>query len=946
MKLQWSSLRSRVARRVFVLFVLSALIPVSAAAILAYIQVNSELAAQTRTQLHYTSKSYGMGLIGRLLDIEGRLRNYTSDLTNSTLSENSITEELRGKVNAVARVADAQRFEPIFGQVPKVGWLAIDPSLIDRSLLYSHSNLTQEPKVFIAMSVKGAGGTDYSTFIAELNQQYVWGSKNLLPEAMGLAIVDDTGPILFSSQPVTEKLSDYLAPKLAESSTGYIEWSAVGEDFLADYWEIFLKSSFTSSDWTVVAFQAESEALSSIAGFKRVFFGVIVLSILTVMLLSATQIRRQLIPLESLMAATRRLANKQFDEKVIVNSNDEFQDLAESFNTMAVSLGRQFNSLTALSEIDKRILSTNGLDSVLEVALNYIQEMVSCDAASITIFEQNTGQDMPAYIGVSYCSDGNLIERVTLNEDDAQMMLAGLGGVCLEINDDKPFFAHFKQAGMQSANLLPIIIDESLAGFISLAYLSEQEINTDYLESLSLINDFADRLAVALSAAEHEEKLYQQAHHDSLTGLPNRHLLGDRLKQEIARAARENRCIALIFLDLDRFKHTNDTLGHAAGDQLLKQTAQRLVDCAREVDTVARLGGDEFTMVLTEVSGPNDVRIIAERVIETLSDPFVIDGHEFFLSASLGITLYPGGGDTAEDMLKNADIAMYSAKENGRNQYVFFEEKMNNEAMERSLLERDLRHALLHDEFVLHYQPQVDMDSGKVVSAEALIRWPHPTRGQIRPDQFIPLAEDIGLVNSLGEWVLRTACEQYLVWHAQGITLDHVAVNVSGRQFKQDNFIDIVKNVLRETGLPPNCLELELTEGTLMETNVDTVEILQTFRDMNIKLSIDDFGTGYSSLAYLKRFPIDTLKIDQSFIRDLPADEDSIAITTSIIALAKALRKQVVAEGVETEEQLLFLREHKCDLIQGYYYSPALPAMEFSDFVNVRSENLIKQSVG
>ncbi|GAB4507505.1 MAG: hypothetical protein Tsb0026_03240 [Sulfuricaulis sp.] len=423
-----------------------------------------------------------------------------------------------------------------------------------------------------------------------------------------------------------------------------------------------------------------------------------------------------------------------------------------------------------------------------------------------------------------------------------------------------------------------------------------------------------------------EERLSFLAHYDSLTGLPNRTLFSDRLQQAMIEANRHDRLVGVLFLDLDRFKNINDSLGHDVGDMLLKGVAERLNGAVRKGDTVARLSGDEFTLVLADMAHVDDAVRVAHKILEIFEQPFRILDRELHVTASLGITLYPFDDRDINGLLRNADVAMYRAKEAGRNTYQFYAAEMTSMAQEHLALENDLRRVLERNELFLEYQPIVDCRHGGVIGMEALVRWNHGKRGLIMPNQFIPLAEETGLIVSIGEWVLRTACAQCRVWQKNGNTNLRMAVNLSARQFQQPKLAEIVERILLETGLEPRSLELEITESVLIHKSETTASTLRKLNNMKVALAIDDFGTGYSSLSYLKRFPIDALKIDQSFVRDIPSDTDDSAIAAAIINMAHSLGIRVIAEGVETKEQLAFMREHRCDAMQGYYFSnPAGP---------------------
>ena len=416
------------------------------------------------------------------------------------------------------------------------------------------------------------------------------------------------------------------------------------------------------------------------------------------------------------------------------------------------------------------------------------------------------------------------------------------------------------------------------------------------------------------------------AHHDVLTDLPNRILLQDRLGQAIELARRQCRQLAVMFMDLDQFKHINDSLGHAVGDQLLQSVAHRLVGCVRQSDTISRQGGDEFVLLLPTIEHAEDAALSAQKILAAFALPHHIDGHYLHISASIGISIYPGDGQDVETLIKNADTAMYHAKENGRNNYKFFEPSMNARAVQRQSVEASLRRALERQEFVLYYQPKINLHSGAITGVEALIRWQHPTLGLLLPAQFVHIAEDCGLILPIGRWVLREACLQARAWQDLSLPPITVAVNTSALEFCAKDFLEYLRMTLEETHLEPRYLELELTESVLMRDAESTDVMLHALADLGIKLAVDDFGTGYSSLSYLKRFPIDTLKIDQSFVNQITSNQDDATIVSAVIAMGKSLRQSVIAEGVETKEQYAFLVNQQCDEGQGYYFGRPVTA--------------------
>lgn len=452
------------------------------------------------------------------------------------------------------------------------------------------------------------------------------------------------------------------------------------------------------------------------------------------------------------------------------------------------------------------------------------------------------------------------------------------------------------------------------------------------------------RLIVSAIRAQTMAELAEQAtaqmaymaEHDFLTGLPNRYLLTDRLTQAIALAQRHGKKLALMYLDVDHFKYINDSLGHSVGDQLLRSVAKRLQAGVRHSDTVSRQGSDEFVVLLSEVEAAQDAAISAEKFIKAMAESYLIDGHKLHVALSIGISLYPDDGKDAETLVRNANTAMYHAKNSGRNNYQRFAPALNAHAATRQAVENSLRHALDQHGFVLHYQPKVNLETGAITGAEALVRLRQADHSLVAPTRFISIAEDCGLILPLGKWVLREACRQTAEWVQAGLDIGHIAVNVSAHEFHNKDFLAGLRSILDDTGLDPHHLELELTESGLMQDTEQTMTILHAFNDLGVQIAVDDFGTGYSSLSYLRRFPIDTLKIDRSFVHDMEDHTDE-AIVGAIIALGKNLKLRVVAEGVETSQQLTFLQSHQCAEGQGFYFSRPVAAEEFATLLTARA---------
>ncbi len=530
-----------------------------------------------------------------------------------------------------------------------------------------------------------------------------------------------------------------------------------------------------------------------------------------------------------------------------------------------------------------------------------------------------------------------------------------MGPIPLFIHAWKIFCNKVKKAGLTSLVLLPALAITAIAWHYT-TQIVEKEVRAGFENGIHIIILFAgltfgftlflmmwlieasrkktiqsSSLLLKERSAQLEDSNDQLKHlatHDPLTGLPNRLLLYDRINQVLPRAIREKRHIALLFLDLDRFKNINDTLGHATGDQLLKEVSERLLLCIRDGDTISRVGGDEFVIVLVNVAAANDVPVIAKRILDSLSQPFSFSAVELFVTASIGISLFPDDAENSDILVKNADTAMYHAKAEGKNNYQFFSSSMNIKMIERLGMENSLRHAIDRKELLLYYQPVIELRTGRITGMEALVRWRPPNREMISPGEFIPLAEETGLIIPMGEWILRHACVQNKAWQDAGLSAVRVAVNISARQISEKHFVDMVQQTLAETGLAPHHLELEITESAFIKNTESTIITFFKLHHMGVQISLDDFGTGYSSLSYLKKFPIHTLKIDQSFIKEI-TNPDTTAIVTAIVGMAHALKLKVIAEGVELKDQKTFLQSISCDEVQGYFFSRPLPAEEF-----------------
>ncbi|HEY6009205.1 MAG TPA: EAL domain-containing protein [Geobacteraceae bacterium] len=637
-----------------------------------------------------------------------------------------------------------------------------------------------------------------------------------------------------------------------------------------------------ATDWVVAAHVPMAEAYAPLARARVYFIATIIGGTVVVLIIVWLLMHHLTAPLLTITRHVESLRSGPGGHAPIeVATGDEIGTLARAFNSMVATLDSQQRALLKSEEL-YRMLVENQSDLVVKTDADGRFLFVSPS------FCQLFGAPEQDLLGLPFT---RLVHADDLEQTEW----------CRRQLHRPPYSCYYEHRALTRDGVRWL-------GWSEKAVLDD---DNRMVAAVGMGRDITDRKRA-------EDEIQQLAYYDTLTRLPNRALLYDRLSQAIAQAGREGRHVGVLVLDLDRFKGVNDTLGHVAGDRLLDAVAQRLAGCTQDGDTVARIGGDEFVVVLSAFSHEDDIAMAAENILALLALPVPLDKQEIFTSASIGIAVYPRDGSDVSGLLKNADIAMYQAKDQGRNNFRFFSREMNVKALEYMMLETSLRRALEREEFFLVYQPQVDLQTWRLVGMEALLRWRHPELGVLLPARFIPLAEETGLILAIGEWVLRTACVRNKAWQDAGFMPLRMAVNLSGRQLMQPGFGGKVAAILRETGLPPACLELELTESTLMTRAEENIASLGELKKMGVQLAIDDFGTGYSSLSYLKHFPIDRVKIDRAFVRDITSNADDAAIAGAIIAMSHSLNLKVTAEGVEHVEQLQFLAARQCDEIQGY----------------------------
>jgi diguanylate cyclase (GGDEF)-like protein len=948
-------LRSRFGRRLLLLFAGATVLPTAVVATLSYRQVTQYLIVQSQTGLHQASKAFGAALFERLLLLDATLRNISASPSLVAAVRARSAEGAPRVDPAASRGFAALEFVATNGRrVPLAGGLTVLPVLSARDstdlaeglpLLTARLMAGRGARAFMVRQLSSGPGRVEGLLIGEIDADYLWATsdQSLISAGTILTVRDESGRVLTRS--VAGASSGFQTLGLDARSDPDSLLAQQAEPYVSSEWPILLDEVFAAPTWTLVLGRSEEDVLGPVQRFTETLLVIVLISTSVVLILSLHRIRRSLTPLRELQEGTRRIAGRDFGSRVAIRSRDEFEELGASFNAMAAQLDRQFQALATAAEIDRAVLSATSAGQIVGTLLDRLPDVYPCAAVSVTLMSPEGSKSLPTM--VRDCARGSRSQvRVDLRADDVQELLDGAGSSLLlpaDLQHLPTFLAPVAEPG-RAYFVLPLRYQQQLVGVIAVAEQPETAPEPDARVQLRRL---ADQAAVALANARMLEQVRTLAYYDSLTGLPNRLTYKERLAKALEEADRLGTLVAAFFIDLDHFSRINDTLGHEAGDHLLQQVAARLKACCREREDevgsarealdpeVARLGGDEFTVIMPGLEDPENAGKLARRILSSLAHPFRLEGREIFINASIGIAVHPSDGNDIETLLMHADTAMYKAKEQGGNSYQTYSRSMNATALQRLTLENALRRALEREEFEVHYQPIVDVATGAPTSAEALVRWRHPDLGLLLPSEFIPLAEENGLIVPIGEWVMRRACTQNLEWQRAGIAPLRVVVNLSSRQLTR-GMVESVGRMLRETGLDPRWLGLELTETVLVNHQKEGADTLHGLRAMGLHLAVDDFGTGYSSFSYLKHFPLDTLKIDRAFIRDITTDPDDAAIATAIIALGHALGLTVTAEGVETADHVELLRKQGCDHMQGYFFSRPLPADAIAQLLRER----------
>jgi len=862
---RFGGLGTRVAARTFALFCLCAIVPIVVSAIVADRIVKTKLRDDAATRLVSTSKSYGLLVFERLRQTDEAL----SGIAALGLADKLPLADIRSFRSSHFEVVDV-----VVGDATSAAGPDARPTML--SLHGTQVRLT----------VVLERGPRRLRITAALDSAYLWNPDAVYLESMRICV---HGPNAEPLQCVGEE---------GMAQAGDTARSLAGE------WSLFLAPRYGAASWLVRTKQPASVALKALTSFERTLPIVTLIGIGIAFLLSIVQLRRSHRPLALLTEAVEHMGRRGEPRHVAIDSKDEYGNLAQAFNRMTGSLARQFELFRTLAQIDRMILEDPTTDILVEKILPALPSLLRAPAVAVAVTAGDAGP-VRIWWSSSTATDVKHLETGAFTLD----ALTG------RVDVRNPALTELGSLG--NARLLyglPIEVEGNLRGALLLADPESRGSSTRHARA------FARRFAVALGSERRRAALLKQAYYDDLTGLPNRQLFKDRLEREIAHARRTQTQIAIVYIDLDRFKNVNDSMGHSAGDALLRGVSEQLVSQLRESDTLARLGGDEF-VVIAPAPQEQPAHVLAERLQAVLREPIVVLGATCFAQASIGLAVYPQDGTDVESLLRSADIAMYRSKLAGPGGITYFEEAMNLDAQRRLLVEQRLRVALRSGDLGVEFQAKVNLNDGSLGGFEALARWNDSQLGVVSPVEFIAVAEDCGLINELGAWVLNEACSTYRKLREQGIDLGQVSVNVSMRQLRDDRLVNEVRDALQRHEMTAESLEIEVTESSLAGNQREVSGLLETLRQMGVRIAIDDFGTGYSSMSVLSELPTDALKIDRSFVMESASRSTSRSVVEAIITIAHLLGKSTVAEGVETSDQVRTLRELGCDFAQGYFFA-------------------------
>jgi|GEM_PF-3051084 len=927
MQIQFAHLKSKVAKRILLLFVIAAIIPVALTGVIAYKHVTTLLTEQKKQHLLAASKAYGMSIFDRIVVADDQFKALESSIFYPGSIYSSYINTPLSIQNTNAPLFDDIKIIAIPESIKNKDWLhlskgktIITTDVYDDNVEISYTRLlTGDDKSYLLYAI--------------LDNSYIFGDMDVFAGEVDACVVVRGVGTLNCSNKSLNNLSLPSYERYIDAGENNNAININGLELIVSSWELFLNGNYNSDSWHIYYTVPGNVITSPIASFAKVLGPLLALAILLMSLISVSQISKILIPLEILISATKNISKRDFSKNVSFESNDEFQKLGESFNQMSSELENQFTVMGAMANLDQTILSTMDRHKVVDAIFYNLNDFIKYNYAGLIFLNESTPER-----GELYTYKNSEHNEIILNANETDRLFNGNDKFIRTVDHTKlEAIEWLNEIKSPYFTFIAVKKDIKLLGIIVIGHEYIPRIEKESLEHLT---NYTDRVNVALQAIRREEKLVKQANFDSLTKLPNRQLLIKTFNSFINDESFAYTKLAVLFIDLDKFKAINDSQGHATGDKLLIEVGERINSCIPKDGSVYRYGGDEFIALIPFNGGKELVTDVAYEIIEVLSEIFTINSYEQFIGASIGIATYPEDGSNWNEILQKSDIAMYKAKQKGRGRYMFFSHAMQDDILEKANLESDLFHAIEQDELYLVYQPQIDILSGEISGAESLMRWKHETKGSIRPDKFIAYAEENGFIVQLGAWGMRQAIKQCESWQIESQALPKIAINISPRQLRHENFIADVEELISQYEIGTTILEFEITESLFISDDRSILNKLHKLNELGISIAIDDFGKGYSSLSYLKKLPVQTLKIDKLFINDICEDSDSTEIVKAIIAMAKSLNKTVIAEGVETIEQLNILKDLGCDRAQGYFISKPQNAEEFVGYTKTEIINI------
>lgn len=915
-----ASWKSSVARRFDTAFVAAAAIPLVLLAAVAYYLVSDKLQERALDDAHALAKDLGMSIFDRLKFVNDELQILSIHLNHRDDSRILVDDlQLRERIHGLFRLRHD-------------GVLTADVPLSDNertSLMHQVGKHRGEKPLLLVVAVSGhqrlfmllpvedeQGAVDW--FGAELDTNYLWDTSGVAARPDRVCILDSAGDPVYCNASVIESWVDSSRAHVRERRRPAPIIDTSGDTFLTAAWTLFLKPHYQFERWTVLVGIPRTLALSSIVAFDRVFAGIGAIGILLALVMGRRLIRTNLEPLKSLNAATDKLADGNFRYRVHLDSGDEFEQLGDAFNDMAAQIGQQFDEMQTLAAFDRALQSAQSIEGVLRGAQQALDTLIGPGRCALICHERWMGAD------ILWCLPFSPADVHELSLAEGQQLVANVrSGEASELVHTCPYLQNVGLQDNDSVRQFPILNNEHVA--------AEVVLRNSQPGDRESTNRIVDVLGIALDNLVLERRLFFQANHDWLSHLPNRARMRDLFNEAVVRVGGDGDVIGMLLIDLDRFKQVNDSLGHGIGDRLLAAIGERLRSVLPPELELSRFAGDEFVAMLSHADSRtvvSDLSSIADDIRRELDKPFGLGLRDVRMTATVGAAVYPYDGGSFEAMLQSLNAATYAAKSSRRGGLLFFSSGMRDSLVGRMDLEQALKGAVSNNELVLHYQPVFDAHTRRIRSAEALMRWQRPGVGLVMPGGFIDVAEDSGLIGEMGNWAIHEACRQTRAWQDAGFAIESVAVNVSSIQLSNDDVVQQVKNALDTSGVKPQSLTLEVTETALIGQFEEAVERIKRIRSLGVRIMIDDFGTGYASLKYLKMLPIDGVKIDRLFVKDLPSSATDEAIVAAVVSLAQSSGVKLVGEGVETEAQAEYLREAGVPYLQGFLFAKGLPADE------------------